>query len=112
MILPWMLGWIRYGYGFLASQVAFYSITDGGTLYGDRYTEERFESVELGMSKAEVQEILGDPLVRPWFQGANGDPAQWWYAFQRQPGMNAHRRCIQFGPDDRVTGRISEPNID
>jgi len=112
VLLPLAIGWARYDYGFLDSQVAFYCITDGGTLYADGYSEEGFRSVERGMSKQNVREILGEPIVRPWFQGAHGDPSKWWYAFQRRPRMNAHRRCIEFGPDDRVTGRVSEPNID
>ena len=111
-LLPWTVGWTKYGYGFLDSHVAFYMLDDGGTLYSDGYVEGRFQSIELGMSKNTVQQILGDPIVRPWFQGAHGDPSQWWYAFQSEPGMNAHRRCVQFGPDQRVSGLVSEPNID
>ena len=110
--VPWALGWIRYDYGFVDAQVAFYFVTEAGTLYGDGYSEGGFRSVLPGMTREEVRGLLGEPIVRPWFQGPHGDPSEWWYAFQGEPGNNAHLRCVTFGPDDRVTGKISEPRLD
>lgn len=111
-LLPWVIGWARYSYGFLEAHAAFWLIADGGTVYSTEFTEERFQSIEAGMPREAVHELLGDPLVLPWWQGPIGKPSEWWVALPRRAGNNAHLRCIEFGSDHRVSRVVSRPYID
>jgi hypothetical protein len=39
----------------------------GGTLYSERYSESRFNSLRVGMARQEVEAIMGQPLRKvPW----------------------------------------------
>jgi hypothetical protein len=69
-----------------------------GTIYSERYSEARFTTLRVGMSRGEVEAIMGRPLrVVPWNQEMGPhDEEMWCYSDQPNALANFHRRWVLF----------------
>ena len=62
------------------------------TVYAKNYSYSRFSKVHVGMSEAQVNDIIGAPL----WKSSNGDSSESW-GYTRSPGSNNYRcRVIVF----------------
>jgi hypothetical protein len=65
-----------------------------GTIYSERYSENRFNTLRVGMTRGEVEAIVEPPLRKiPWNQlsGARGEE-MWYYTDQHDGTANFWRR--------------------
>ena len=79
------------------------------TFYSERYSESRFNSLRVGMTREEVEAIVGPPLRKvPWNESA-GSPHEemWQYSDRRDYTANYWRRWVLF-EDDKVLEIISD----
>jgi hypothetical protein len=69
-----------------------------GTIYSERYTESRFMALRVGLSRAEVEAIMGRPLRKvPWNQHVGPhDEEMWYYSDQPNATANFCRRWVLF----------------
>ena len=75
--------------------------------------------LEVGMSKEQVAELIGDPDYSRLMYGPKGPGARWlgsswmYYLHKRDSNINVYNPCVQifFGTDDRATW-IVPSNID
>jgi hypothetical protein len=84
-----------------------------GTIYSERYSEGRFQTLRVGMSRGEVEAIMGRPVcVTPWNQetGPHGRE-RWHYTDQPNDTANFHRRWVYF-EDGKVVDIINDFWID
>ncbi len=70
------------------------------TVYSNGFAENKFRSIKVGMTAAEVAAVLGPPLKREPF---GGFPLVWYYSDQKTAVDNFWRRWIAF-----ENGRVSE----
>jgi hypothetical protein len=84
-----------------------------GTTYSERYGEDRFTTLRVGMSRGEVEAIMGRPLrVVPWNQRMGPhDEEMWLYSDQPNALANFHRRWLLF-EKGKVADVINEFWID
>lgn len=74
------------------------------TIYASGFTDSKFRLVSKGMSKAEVQNILGKPLTN--VEGVSDDQNRWFYAYLDR---------AKIPNDDRVTNtwfKVREVDFD
>jgi len=69
-----------------------------GTLYSERYSESRFNSLRVRMGLGEVERIAGPPLRKiPGNQHTGPhDEEMWYYSDQPNDLANFHRRWVEF----------------
>lgn len=84
-----------------------------GTIYSVQYDEGRFLSLRVGMTRAEVEAIMGRPLrVVPWNQHmGRHDEEMWFYSDQPDATANFHRRWVCF-EDGKVVVVINDFWVD
>jgi hypothetical protein len=84
-----------------------------GTIYSGRYSEARFTTLRIGMSRGEVEAIMGRPLrVVAWNQHMGPhDEEMWFYSDQPNALANFHRRWVLF-EKGKVTDVINDFWID
>ena len=95
-----------YGYGF---NDAFWRLVwwiDEETVWTKGFTEEKFNSIKMGMTKDEVIKILGLPLndindclpgcmwVYTWHSRGNADFDQRWIGFNENDQVNEKRKSF------------------
>jgi hypothetical protein len=75
------------------------------TIYAQEFSESRFRNVRVGMSREEVEAIVGRPLRKvPWNQDSGPhDEEMWHYSDQRDDTANFHRRWVFFEKGKVVT---------
>jgi hypothetical protein len=68
------------------------------TFYSDRFSQRAFDSVRVGMSQREVENIVGKPLRKlPWNQEAGAhDEELWCYSDRTDDTFNFWRRWVCF----------------
>jgi hypothetical protein len=69
-----------------------------GTIYSEQYSESRFRTLRVGMSRGEVEAIVGRPLRKvPWNQETGPhDEEMWYYSDQPNATANFSRRWVCF----------------
>ena len=71
-----------------------------GTVYAERYTEAGFDSLRVGMSRTEVEAVMGPPLKKvSWFgddPAVTGGDECWYYSEQPIRDGNYWRRWVKF----------------
>lgn len=83
------------------------------TIYSEQYDEGRFLSLRVGMTRAEVQAILGRPLrIAPW-NGNTGPQVEemWFYSDQPDVTANFYRRWVYF-KDGKAVAVINDFWVD
>jgi hypothetical protein len=80
-----------------------------GTIYSDQYDEIKFDGLRAGMTKNEVEAIMGQPLKKePWNQHMGlHDEEMWYYSDQPNATANYWRRWVHFH-DGKATSIISD----
>jgi hypothetical protein len=76
-----------------------------GTVYSERYSEGSFSRLQKGMTRAEVEALVGRPLrIVPWNQDTLPGAEEMWY-FSDQPDVTAnfYRRWVLFENGKVVT---------
>jgi hypothetical protein len=75
------------------------------TFYSERYSESRFRTLRVGMSRGEVEAIMGRPLGKiPWNQDMRShDEEMWYYSDRLDETTNYHRRWVYFENGKVVT---------
>jgi hypothetical protein len=88
--------------------------TNLATVYAPGYSENRFAQVRIGMSRQEVESLLGPPLRKTPLPSENRKPDDCW-VYSRPPGPglwgdNYWRWWIFFGPakDGRVEAIVND----
>ena len=88
----------RFGYGF---NDAFWRVVwaiDEGTIHADGFSEEKFNAIKVGMTKDQVNEILGKPLN-------DEDLPQnsfWYYTHHDHPTSDFDQRWVVFNSNNKV----------
>jgi SmpA / OmlA family len=84
------------------------------TVYAPSYREDRFAQVRIGMTRQEVESLLGPPLRKTPLPSESWKPDDCW-VYSRPPGSgllgdNYWRRWIFFGPtkDSRVEAIVND----
>jgi hypothetical protein len=68
-----------------------------GTIYSARYSESRFKTLRAGMSRDEVEAIVGPPLRKvPWDVLTPHEREMWYYSDQHDYTANYWRRWVLF----------------
>jgi hypothetical protein len=70
-----------------------------GTVYAPGYSESRFHRIRVGMTPAEVEAIMGEPLLKgDWgcLTPSTGDSETWRYSNQHHYTANFWRRWVIF----------------
>ena len=66
-----------------------------GTIYSQQFSEERFRTIQVGMTTAEVEAVMGPPLRKvPW--GSPSDDEMWFYSEGLNSTANFWRRWLLF----------------
>jgi outer membrane protein assembly factor BamE (lipoprotein component of BamABCDE complex) len=78
------------------------------TIYSDGYSVRRWRAVKVGMTRAEVHDLLGDPL---YSNAASSGKEKWSYSKQRGSHDNWHMRFVIF-KEDRVTQVFTYFDVD
>ncbi|WP_028582186.1 hypothetical protein [Desulfogranum japonicum] len=80
------------------------------TVYSEGYSEKKYKSIDLGMSKEKVLKILGKPLYTNEKWEAKKSEDRWWYT--KSPGDTHYRiREIRFS-NNQVTEKHHEYYVD
>jgi len=89
----------RFGYGF--EDVFFRTLLFmcEGTTWSDNFSEEAFNKIQLGMTKEEVQLLLGDPIGK---SSCKKSICFWLYTGHDTGTADFDQRWIVFGEDKRV----------
>jgi hypothetical protein len=69
------------------------------TAYSERYNENRFNSIQPGMTSAEVLTVIGPPLFKTTYAdlpGGDPDREDWGYSEQFDATRNYWRRQVVF----------------
>lgn len=66
-----------------------------GTIYSQQYSEERFRTIQVGMTTAEVEAVMGPPL-RKESASIPADDEMWHYSDQFNGTANFWRRWLLF----------------
>lgn len=84
-----------------------------GTIYSELYSEGRFQTLRVGMTRDEVESIMGRPLrIVPWNQHMGPhDEEMWFYSDQPDDTANFHRRWVVF-EDGKVVAVINDFWVD
>jgi hypothetical protein len=77
------------------------------TVWADRYTDDGFRAVGLGMTRGDVYSLLGPPLYC-WDNGG-GEIVEWW---SRSPADTHYRRRAIVFQGDIVSKKIGEFWVD
>ena len=88
----------QFGYGF---NDAFWRVVWAiieGTIYADSFSEEKFHSIKLGMTKDQVKEILGNPLNDEGLQ----KNSFWYYTHHDHPTSDFDQRWVVFDKSEAV----------
>jgi hypothetical protein len=87
-ILMWFLGWFF----------------DTRTYYAPGYTETKFRTLRIGMTRAEVEAMVGPPLTKVrWSDGS----MNWVYSDRPWDTLDFERRWVIF-KDDKVTEIVND----
>ena len=79
-----------------------------GTIWADGFSEGKFSKIQFGMSKSEVEAVLGDPLRKD----CSGKGCMWVYSNQDTGTADYDRRWVVFDSTDQVTKIRHEFYID
>ncbi len=77
------------------------------TVYADGYSKRAFRRVSVGMTEAEVEEILGPPLGS-WFAGESELGMERTARWTHSPGDTHYRIRVVIYRDGRVTEKVAE----
>jgi outer membrane protein assembly factor BamE (lipoprotein component of BamABCDE complex) len=64
-----------------------------GTIYSRDYDEAKFHSLQIGMTKKQVEAIMGPPLK---MEASSDSDQRWYYSDQRNDTANFWRRFVHF----------------
>ena len=83
------------------------------TFYSAGYSERRFHAVRIGMTREDVEAIVGPPLEKVPWNASVGSPNEemWHYSERRDDTANYWRRCVLF-KDGKVREVISDFWVD
>jgi hypothetical protein len=103
-----LIAWVGIGLGELRWLHANFA-----TVYATGYSEEHFARVRVGMTRAEVEAIMGHPLRRDTTSPSWKGLENWIYSEPPPPGTigdNYWRRWVMFDPgeDGRVVALVSD----
>ena len=90
---------VRYRYTVSDSYLYLLTIGRNATHYGPRYSDSALTKVRIGMSREEVQGILGEPLRRYSYVETN---ECWRYSLPASQSGHYHNRSVSFSLDGRV----------
>ena len=89
---------IRFGYDFKEAMWRTFMTPFEGTVWAPGFTESAFSKVHLGMSAAEVNSLLGDPLRK----SCDAEGCLWIYTWQDTGTANFDQRWLDFDSAGRV----------
>jgi hypothetical protein len=86
---------IGLGLGMLRALLKYDGFFGFGTVYATSYDEGRFKSIRIGMTRTQVETIMGTPLKKLSGRWQAGDEI-WAYSDQPNPMANYWRRWLIF----------------
>ena len=108
-LLPLGSTMIRYHYGPVDAALHLLNHDPTATVYASGFSELRFSQVQPGMSRAEVEELLGPPLRR-WHR--DFVDCAWSYSWQRRGDDSFDRRTVNFNRDGTVNRAFRKFYVD
>jgi hypothetical protein len=97
----------RYDWGNACWRTLMAVFTD--TVWAEGFSEDGFARIEIGMTKEQVEKILGPPLSTGCKEMKHCDGV---YSYQVSGTDDFDRRWIRFGPGDKVVGKVHDFYID
>ena len=76
------------------------------TIFAPGFSDGAFRRIVVGLTKQQVYEALGRPLVVYPIYGAGKEREQWWYS-KPKSGRSFHLRTVDFR-EGRVVGKHAE----
>ncbi len=81
------------------------------TIYSNRYSEIKFDSVKIGMSKDQVIQVVGMPLNEIQDINSKEPRSMMYYSAQGPYGSVWQKRIIVIGPKGRVVDIIKSKSF-
>lgn len=98
---PLALPAMRYGYGFKDTLACIFATGRDATRYARGYSESAFGRVHPGMARAEVLQLLGQPLERISYPSTPME-MDWRYSQPASRSGHFHLRSIHFDAEGRA----------